>query len=274
VTEECPVGCCPHDTDSAIIGCPEDVPGVPLTERAAHLYACQMLSTYKIAALTGIDRPRITRLLRTTGITVKPSGRGRRPARRAAEDERLDQIMARLYQVHRMPPGQIAELAGVAEYAVMSRLRARGVRIRSRSRTDQPVDAPDDLAVLYLQAEISADEVGRLPGRAPSPHGPSELDLLAALYADPEVLRALDRHGVPVVTMAGPILKRFPAPQPLTVGLVTDLYAGCGLSTHHIELLTGRPAAAAAALLRASGVRLRAAGGRSPFMRRWHQSQE
>jgi predicted HTH domain antitoxin len=251
-----------------------------------------MLSTYKIAALTGIDRQRITRLLRTTGITVKPSGR--RPARRTAEDERLDQIMARLYQVHRIPPGQIAELAGVPQYAVTSRLRARGVPIRSRGRTDQTVAAPDDLAALYLQAEMSADEADRLLGlsrslvprtahdqglpasigRASPSRGPSEIELLAALYADPQVVRALDRHGVPVVALTGPIWKRFPAPQPLTVGLVTDLYAGCGLSTHHIELLTGRPAAAAATLLRTSGVRLRPAGGRSPFMRRWRPGRE
>jgi len=37
-------------------------------ERAAHLYTCQMLSTYKIAAVTGIDRQRITRLLHEGGV--------------------------------------------------------------------------------------------------------------------------------------------------------------------------------------------------------------
>ena len=63
--------------------------------------------------------------------------------------------------------------------------------------------------------------------------------------------------------------RRFPAPQPLTAGLVSDLYEGCGLSLHHIELLTGRPAAAAGAVLRASGIKLRPPGGRSPFMERW-----
>jgi hypothetical protein len=109
---------------------------------------------------------------------------------------------------------------------------------------------------------------------APSSRGPSEIELLTALYADPEVRRILDRHGVPVVTLAEPIWKRFPAPQPLNVDLVTDLYEGCGLTTHHIELLTGRPAAAAAAVLRTGGVKLRPAGDRSPFMRRWREDQE
>ena len=108
----------------------------------------------------------------------------------------------------------------------------------------------------------------------PSWRGPSEIELLAALYAAPEVRQVLDRHGVPVVTLAGPAWQRFPAPQPLTAGLVTDLYEGCGLSLHHIELLTGRPAAAAGAVLRASGVKLRLPGGRSPFMDRWRPGRE
>lgn len=119
----------------------------------------------------------------------------------------------------------------------------------------------------------SAHEQG-LPvrvGGAPPSRGPSEIELLAALYSDPDVRRVLDRHGIPVVTVPGPIWERFPAPQPLTVSLVTQLYEGCGLSTTQIELLTGTPAAAARAALRAGGVQLRAAGGRSPFMRRWRK---
>jgi hypothetical protein len=105
---------------------------------------------------------------------------------------------------------------------------------------------------------------------APPPgRGPSEAELLAALYADPEVLRVLDRHGVPVRPLAGAAWPRLPAAQPLTAGLAGDLYEGCGLSLHHIELLTGRPAAAAGAVLRASGIKLRPPGGRSPFTDRW-----
>ena len=102
----------------------------------------------------------------------------------------------------------------------------------------------------------------------PSWRGPSEVELLSALYADAEVRQVLDRHGVPVASLTGPAWKRFPAPQPLTAGLVSDLYEGCGLSLHHIELLIGRPAAAVGALLRASGIKLRPRG-RSPFTDRW-----
>jgi hypothetical protein len=256
-----------------------------------------MLSPYKIAAITGADRQRVTRLLHQAGIKVKPSGTGRRMTRRTAEDQRLDQLLARLYQQHRMPSPQIAELTGISEYAVRSRLRTRGVPIRTRGRNnreDRTAVSPDDLAALYLQAGLSSDEAGKLLGVSrrivlrsahdhglpvrvggpPPLHGPSEIELLTALYCDPQVRRVLDRHGVPEVTLTGPIWKRFPAPQPLTAALVTDLYEGCGLSTHHIELLTGRPAAATRVLLHASGVKLRPAGGRSPFMRRWRQGQE
>jgi len=161
VNEECPVGCCPHDTDVPGTGCPDDLPEAPLTERATHLYACQMLSTYKIAAITGFNRRYISQLLHRAGISVMPSGAGRRILRRTAEDERLDELMARLYQEHRMPSTQIAELAGMSEYAVLSRLRASGVPIRTRGRSnreDRAAVSPDDLAALYLQAEMSADE--------------------------------------------------------------------------------------------------------------------
>jgi hypothetical protein len=205
--------------------------------------------------------------------------------------------MARLYQVYRMPSTQIAELAGISEWAVLSRLRARGVPIRTRGRNnreDRTAISPDELTALYLQAQLSADEAGSLlgvsrkvvlrsaheqglpvrVGGAPPSRGPSEIELLAALYADPQVRRVLDRHSVPVVPQPGPIWERFPTQQPLTADLVADLYEDCGLNTHHIELLTGRPAAAVAAVLRASGVKLRPAGGRSPFMRRWREHQE
>ena len=99
-------------------------------------------------------------------------------------------------------------------------------------------------------------------GGAPPSRGPSEIELLAALYADPQVRAILERHNVPVVPGTGPIWERFPVPHRLTTDLVADLYDGCGLSLSHTEMLTGRPAAAAAALLRASGRQLRPAGGR------------
>lgn len=294
VRDECPAGCCPHDGTAREAGCPVDLPQAPLPERAAHLYACQALSTYKIAAITGTDRQRIARLLRKAGVAVKPRGAGRRKTR-TPEEERLDKFMAVLYLRYRMPSTQIAGITGIPDRTVRERLRARDVPMRTRgrwNREDRIAISPDDLAELYVRAGLSADEVGRMLGVSrrvvlrsahdqslpvriggpPPARGPSQIELLTALYADPRVRRVLNRHGVPVVEEAGQIWERFPVPHRLTADLVISLYEGCGLSLHHIELLTGRPAAAASLLLRASGVKLRSAGGRSPFMRRWRES--
>lgn len=54
--------------------------------------------------------------------------------------------------------------------------------------------------------------------------------------------------------------------------MAVELYVTCGLGLTHIELLTGQPAESIRKLLRAAGVTLRAAGGRSPFLRRWRAS--
>lgn len=210
--EECLADCCPHDSATEGAGCPGDIPDAPLPERVSHLRNCRLLPVNKIAAVTGMDREFITRLLYEAVADVTARGTVRHGARRTDTDEWLDQIMADLPQEHQVPATKVAP---------------------SSSR------------------------------------GPSEIELLSALYADSEVRGVLDRYGVPVVTLAAPAWKRFPAPQPLTAGLVSDLYEGCGLSLHHIELLTGRPAAAAGAVLRTSGVKLRPARGRSPFMERW-----
>ena len=109
--------------------------------------------------------------------------------------------------------------------------------------------------------------------RPRSARGLSEVELLTALYADPEVRQVLEKHGVPMATPGGPTWSRFPAPMALTADLVSDLYESCGLGLTHIGLLTGRTSAAAGAVLRAKGIRLRRVGERSPFIRRWRQRQ-
>ena len=40
----------------------------------------------------------------------------------------------------------------------------------------------------------------------------------------------------------------------------------------HIQLLTGQAAETVRAFMRRSGIPLRPAGGRTPFVRRWHAS--
>jgi hypothetical protein len=171
-----------------------------------------------------------------------------------------------------VPVNKIAAVTG-ADRELVTRLlyaavtEARPARTRGRQNRRSAEDERLDQALAELTAEQRAPVA---PDPPPPWRGPSEIELLTALYADPDVRQVLDGHGVPVASLAaGPAWKRFPAPQPLTAGLVSDLYEGCGLSLHHIELLTGRPAAAVGAFLRVSGIKLRPPGGRSPFMDRW-----
>jgi len=108
-------------------------------------------------------------------------------------------------------------------------------------------------------------------GGAPPGHGPSEIELIQALYADTMVSEALARHAIPQVAVCGSISQRFPEPYDLTFGVGRGTYSGCGLGLRHLELLTRQPAGTVGSLLRANGVALRSAGGRSPFMQRWRE---
>ena len=289
--EPCPAGCCPHGTTQ---GCPPDLPDAPESERMAHLYACQLLSTYQIGRITGDNRQRVNWVLRKAGITVNPRGVGRPKGGRDDQARHRDELMTDLYLHLRLSSTQIAGLVGIPAHTVRDRLVARGVPMRTRgqyNRDDRIVITKAELADLYVQAGLSADEVGqmlgvshrivlrsahdaglpvRVGGAAPR-HGPLEIELIQALYADTMVSEVLERHGVPRVPLSGPIWQRFPVPHRLTAELATELYSGCGLGLHHIELLTGQPGATVSTLLHASGVPLRPSGGRCPFIRRWRK---
>jgi hypothetical protein len=108
----------------------------------------------------------------------------------------------------------------------------------------------------------------RSGGAVPLP-GPSEIELVNALYADELVACVLTAHDIPQVAPGGSLTERFPEPVPLTTPLVKDLYWACGVGVSHIELLTGQPAESVRKFMRRSGVPLRPPGGRTPFMRRW-----
>ncbi|MFI5080209.1 MAG: hypothetical protein ACHQCE_04005 [Streptosporangiales bacterium] len=277
-------------------GCPRDLPWAPLPERAAHLYGCQGLSTYRIADLAGISRQRVTRVLHRAGIPIKPRGSGRRRLPRGADAGVPTAVLADLYLRHRLTCAQISELTRIPPRTVQDRLRPHGITLRTRgrfNREDRLVIEPDVLADLYLRAGLPSDEVGRLLGVSrhvvlrtahdqgmpvrmggpPPSHGPSEIELITALYADPDVRQALARHGLPVVPAGGSIWQRFPVPVRISLDLAEEFYASCGLGLHHIELLTGQPADSVRKLLLAAGVALRSAGGRSPFRRRWQAAQ-
>jgi hypothetical protein len=262
-----------------------------------HLYACEGLSTYQIAARTGADRQRVTRVLRRVGVPLRPRGVGRlRPLRRPADSPGLPALMRALYQDARLSSGQVAAVLGMPERTVRERLRRYGIKARTRggwNREDRVTVPVDVLWLLYGDLGMTAAEAGRRLGmsagkvlRAAHAHGmpvraggavplpgPGEIELVRALYADRLIDAVLTAHGIPRVPPGGPVSERFPEPVPLTTPLAKDLYWGCGAGLNHIELLTGQAAESIRGLMRRAGIPLRHPGGRTPFMRRWRAGQ-
>ena len=260
-----------------------------------HLYLCRGLSTYAIGEISGLDRQRVTRMLRRAGVPLRPRGAGRlRPLRRD-DPPGMPQVLAELYEAGRLGSKQIAAITGMPERTVRDRLRRYGIHVRTRggwNREDRQLVAAEVLDDLYTRLGLTADEVGRrlgtsrgtvlrsahalgVPVRAggivPVP-GPEEIKLVEALYADPLIAAVLNARDVPRVPPGGPIWQRFPDPVPLTTPLVKDLYWGCGAALTHIELLTGQPAMTVRGFMRRAGIPLRHPGGRTPFLRRWRAS--
>lgn len=282
---------CLHSVSFTALYSGGPLPEPGLTELVSHLYLCEGLSTYRIGAMTGMDRHLVGRMLARAGVPVKPRGAGRRrpvDAERAA----LDEAMERMYARAGLSSGEISAITGVPQRTVRARLHARGVRMRTKgrhNREDRVQVPPDALMRLYVSAGLSAADTGRLLGvsgqvvlRAahdeglpvriggPEPsRGPSEIELVEALYADPLVRQALARHHIARQPAGGPIWERFPVPVRVSGEAAEELYVVCGLGVRHIELLTGQPAATILRVLGAQGVTRRPAGGRSPFMRRW-----
>ena len=187
----------------------------------AHLYLCHGLSTYQIAARAGADRQRVTRALRKAGVPLRPRGAGRlRPVRRSGYEPDLPRLMRELYQEARLSSHQIAAVLGMPERTVRDRLRRYGIKARSRgrwNREDRTTVPAGVLRVLYVELGMTAAEAGQrlgmsghtvlrnahalgLPvrsgGAVPLP-GPSEIELVSALYADPLIASVLAAYDVP-----------------------------------------------------------------------------
>jgi Antitoxin Xre-like helix-turn-helix domain len=263
----------------------------------AHLYLCSGLSTYAIGELTGLDRQRVARMLRKAQVPLRPRGAGRQRPPRRDDPPGLQQLLAGLYQAGRLGSPQVAAITGIPERTVRDRLRRYGIAVRTRggwNREDRRTVPAEDLDELYTRLGLTADEVGRrlgitrstvlrsahalgVPVRAGGAvpvSGPEEIELVAALYADPLISAALDARDVPRVPPGAPLWARFPEPVPLTAPLVKDLYWGCGAGLAHIELLTGQPAMTVRGFMRRAGIPLRHPGGRTPFLRRWRASRQ
>ena len=259
----------------------------------ARLYESEGLSTYQIAALTGIDRQRITRVLHRLGVPLRPRGAGRRrPTRRPDDPPDVQQRITTLYEQQRLNSREISVLLGLPERTVRDRLRRYGVQARTRgawTREQRRTIPAEILAYLYVELGLPAETVGQQLGtsgkvvlRSAHTHGlpvqtrgsfggdeREEIELIKALYADPLVADALRQYGIRPVPAGGPIHARFPRPVGLTTSLVKELYWTCGVGLNHIELLTGQPAMTVRGFMIRTGIPLRQAGGRTPFMRRW-----
>lgn len=261
--------------------------------KMAHLYSCEGRSTYVIAAMTGLNRQRVARLLARAGIRLRPQGaEGRRPQFRAKEPVHLPALLSTLYCELGLSSTAIGRLLDMPPRTVRARLTEAGIPRRApgnRPRSDRRTLAGADLDALYVRAGLSADEVARLLGSSrsvvlrnvhdaglparlggPAPRrGPDQIELINALYDDEQVAATLSRHGVPRRAPGGRLWERFPEPIALTKALLDDLYSDCGVSITHIELLTGRPVPTIRRALVDAGIPLRAPGGRCPFLRRW-----
>ena len=291
----CPYAQGPADAPRPVPAGPAGPLGINTAALISHWYDCQGLSTYEIARLAGISRQRVGRLLTKAGVPVKPRGAGRQRGL-DAEQEVLTDLAARLYVRSSLTSGQIAAVTGIPERTIRDRLRARGVRMRTRGRAnreDRAAVPAEALSQLYVQAGLSAAETGRrlgvhgrvilrsahdqgLPVRIGGPeprNGPSEIELIDVLYADPLVRQVLSRHGIAPRPAGGPVWQRFPVPVDVGPELARELYIACGLGLRHIELVSGQPAETVRALLHAQGIALRPAGGRSPFIRRWRRAK-
>ena len=290
------------DNDASCRLCAQQTLAVQAADRASrpdaappelvpHLYVCRGLSTYRIAEITGISRYRVGRLLGQAGVPVKARGAGRR-REPGAEQDALTGTMAKLYLESRLSSSRISAITGVPERTVRARLRRHGVPMRTRgrlNREDRITVPADALAQLYVRTGLTAAETGKLLGvsfrvvlRAahdqglpvriggvPPHHGPTEIELVDALYDDPLVQQTLMRHGLARRAAGGPIWQRFPVPLRVDAELAEELYVACGVGLRHIELLCGQPAETIRGLLHARGIPLRPPGGRSPFLRRW-----
>ena len=267
--------------------------GEPAPGWLAHLYLCRGLSTYAIAGRTGVDRQRVTGMLRREGVPLRARGAGRpRPERRPADLPSLPALMHALYADARLSSRQVAAILGMPERTVRDRLRRYGIKARTRgpyNREDRATVPAGTLQVLYVELGMTAAEVGerlgvsrgtvlrsahalgvpvRAGGTVPLP-GPEEIELISALYADPLIAAVLTAHDIPHVPPGGSLSERFPEPVPLTTPLVKDLYWDCGAGLNHIELLTGQPADSVRGFMRRAGIPRRHSGGRTPFLRRW-----
>jgi transposase len=247
-------------------------------------------SIRELAQSTGQSRSIIRALLAAAGITPAPKGGGRpRLSRRHQIDPELSNQISTMYLTRRMTRSEIAAALGVSEHRVRTALQRAGVPARTRgrlNREDRTRVSAEVLRGLYVGDELTVAQVAErlattpaiisaslrehaIPVRSSAAHATDErIAVLAELYRDHRILDILDRHGVPRRTTTGQLAERFPQRASLTEPLLRDLYETCGLSTVHIELLTGQPAVEVTRHLAGFDIPRRSPGGLSPWRQR------
>lgn len=199
----------------------------PPSDVLEELYVDQGLPTAEIGRRFGSAPRTVRRWLNEAAIPIAP--RTTRATRRALPRELLED----LYVGEGLTSREVAEELGVSQRAVLRSLHDYGIPVRFPGPRDR--------------------------GRP--------IELLPALYADPEVRRALRRHRIPQRPQPGRVAERFPQPFPLTPHLLSELYDGLGLCAYHIELLTGQPAEQVLDALHSIGIAVRV-GALSPWRQR------
>lgn len=104
-------------------------------------------------------------------------------------------------------------------------------------------------------------------------HTDKAIRLLNELYADPEVVDLLRRYRIPRRPRPGTLAERFPRPFALSTELLAAAYVELGLSSRHIELLTGQPAEQILDALHDAGLPVRPLASKSPWRQRLLQSR-
>ena len=105
---------------------------------------------------TGLDRQRVTRVLRKSGVPLRPRGAGRRRAlRRAGDPPDLPRLMRNLYEDAKLNSSQVSAILGMPERTVRERLRRYGITTRTRgrcNREDRKTVPAEVLQALYSRA--------------------------------------------------------------------------------------------------------------------------
>jgi hypothetical protein len=115
--------------------------------------------------VTGLDRQRVTRLLRRAGVPLRPRGAGGvRPERRRGDPPDLPRLLTELYVSRQLTIAQAGAVLGIPARTVHDRLRRYGIPRRTKGgweREDRRVLPADILADLYARDGLSARCSGR-----------------------------------------------------------------------------------------------------------------